>query len=163
MPQHSSQPPALDPQTWGHSLYFAITGDLYQPLTALAVLAGLFARQFTGYCECYIHTEIKDGQYMMGVGLRAEGDRAGIDDDWWLQFVCDVAAACAEDPEIQLQLESCQPLTVAELREQCLAAGAAEFQLGLPLLIFEPADQEPSTPFTGLCRKIRDKYLTDEP
>jgi hypothetical protein len=55
----------LDEAATGCTLVFVPNGRLYQPLSALAVLAGLNARGFSGVCECYIRPGILDGEYLM--------------------------------------------------------------------------------------------------
>ena len=67
----------LDDAATGCTLAFIPTGRMYQPLSALAILAGLNAKQFTGTCECYIRPGVRGGEYLMGIGLEFAGDESG--------------------------------------------------------------------------------------
>jgi hypothetical protein len=64
----------LDENVTGCTLVFVPTGRMYQPLSALAVLAGLNAKGFSGVCECYIRPDVRDAEYLMGVGLEFAAD-----------------------------------------------------------------------------------------
>src|SRR5687768_3120530 len=90
----------LDDATTGCMLVFIATGRMYQPLSTLAVLAGLNARGFSGVCECYLRPDVVEGEYLMGVGLGFEGDVPGA--GWWGAFADDVQDACADDAEVRL-------------------------------------------------------------
>jgi hypothetical protein len=78
----------LDDAATGCTLAFVPTGRMYQPLSALAVLAGLNSNGFAGVCECYIQPDIRDGRYLMGVALQFAG--AAPPDVWWGDFVGNV-------------------------------------------------------------------------
>jgi hypothetical protein len=142
----------LDESATGCTLVFVPTGLMYQPLSALAVLAGLHGRGFTGICECYIRPDIQDGEYLMGVGLGFEDDAP--EDGWWGAFVDDVRDACADDNEVRLERGGCAFATVGELRTAMLHAGTAGFQSGSAVWISDPSGPDPDSPFTGLCRRI---------
>lgn len=142
----------LEDAATGCTLVFVPTGRMYQPLSALAVLAGLHARGFSGVCECYIRPGVRGGKYRMGVGLGFDGDAP--DDDWWGAFVDDVRDACAEDEEIRLDRGRCEFATVGELRAAMLHAGTAGFESGAAVWVSDPAGPDPDSPFTVLCRRI---------
>jgi hypothetical protein len=140
----------LDTGAAGCTLTFIPTGRLYQPLSALAVLAALHAKGFTGVCECYIRPGVPDAEYRMGVGLQFAGDPPG--DEWWGEFVGDVGYACEDDGEVQLNRHGCQFATVGELRATMLHAGTAGFEGGAVVWVSDPSGPDPDSPFTGLCR-----------
>ncbi len=142
----------LDDAAAGCTLVFVPSGRMYQPLAALAVLAGLNAKQFTGTCECYIRPDVEDGEYLMGVGLDFAG--AEPDDDWWGEFVSCVEAACEEDEEVRLDRDGCAFADAAELRAAMLHAGTAGFESGSAVWVSDPDGPDPDSPFTGLCRRI---------
>jgi hypothetical protein len=128
---------------------------MYQPTSALAVLAALSARAFSGLCECYIQPDVHDGRYLMGVGLGFNGDAPG--DAWWCAFADDVRDACADDDEIRLDRDACQSVNVGGLRAAMLHAGTAEFDSGVAVWVSDPEGPDPDSPFTGLCRRIYGK------
>jgi hypothetical protein len=143
----------LEEEATGCTLVFIPSSPAYQYMSALAVLAGLFARKFSGVCECYIQPELDDGKYLMGVGLDFEGGTQS--DSWWGAFVDDVMEACADDEDIRLDRAGCRFAIVEELRSVMLHAGTAQFEAGGPVWVSDPAGPDPDSPFTGLCRKIR--------
>lgn len=145
----------LDAAATGCTLVFVPTGRMYQPLAALAVLAGLNAQGFTGTCECYIRPEVRDGEYLMGLGLAFAG--AAPDDSWWGSLADSVAAACEGDEEVQLDRGRCAFATLAELRAAMLHAGTAGFEAGSAVWVSDPTGPDPDSPFTGLCRRIHDE------
>src|SRR5262249_40224414 len=79
----------------GRTLVFAAIGRMYQPMSALAILAALNGKGFTGVCECYLRPDVRDGEYLMGVGLEFVGEPPP--DEWWGEFVGNVRHACADD------------------------------------------------------------------
>jgi hypothetical protein len=68
----------LDDGATGCTLVFVPCSRMYQPLSALALLAGLYPRTLSGVCECYIRPGVRNGKYLMGVGLGFDG---GTPDD----------------------------------------------------------------------------------
>jgi hypothetical protein len=136
------------------TLVFVRTGRMYQPLAALALLAGLHAKHFTGTCECYIRPGIRDGQYWMGVGLGFSGQPPA--QSWWGSFVTLVADACADDEEVHLDRDSCLFANVGELRAAMRHAGTAGFEAGSAVWVSDPAGADPKSPFTVVCRHARD-------
>jgi hypothetical protein len=142
----------LDDATTGCTLVFVPTGPMYQPLSALAVLAGLYGRGFSGVCECYLRPGVPDGEYQMGVGLAFEGDTP--EDAWWGAFVDNVRDACTDDDEIQLERSKCRFATVGELRVAMRHAGTAGFEAGSAVWVSDPTGPDPNSPFTVLCRRI---------
>jgi hypothetical protein len=144
--------PLADDAT-GCTLGFAPIGRVYQPTAALAVLAGLHAKQFTGVCECYIRPGVRAGQYLMGVGLQFAGEQP--DDEWWGEFVGDVEYAIAEDEDARLDRDGCEFATVGELRAAMLHAGTAGFEGGTAVWVSDPGGPDPDSPFTYLCRHAR--------
>jgi hypothetical protein len=143
----------LEDAATGCTLVFVPAGRMYQPLSALAVLAGLYGRRFSGVCECYIRPRIRDGEYLMGVGLEFEGNAP--DSDWWGAFVDNVRDSCAEDEEVRLDRGRCEFATVGELRAAMWHAGTAEFEAGSAVWVSDPDGPDPNSPFTVLCRGIR--------
>jgi hypothetical protein len=143
----------LDDAGTGCTLAFAPTGRMYQPLSALAVVAGLNGKAFTGICECYIRPRVKGGEYLMGVGLRFPGEE--VPDEWWGEFVGNVDYACAEDEEVRLIRNRCEFATVEELRATMRHAGTAGFENGLAVWVSDPAGPDPKSPFTVVCRSAR--------
>src|SRR5436190_1464789 len=111
----------LDGSATGCTLVFIPAGRLYQPMSALAVLAGLHAQDFSGVCECYLRPDVRDGEYLMGVGLALEGKAP--DGSWWGAFADAVGEACVGDEDIRLDRGGCQFATVAELRAKMVHAG----------------------------------------
>jgi len=142
----------LDDEATGCTLVFVPSSPPYQYFSALAVLAGLYPRKFSGVCECYIQPDIHDGRYLMGVGLDFDGDAPG--DDWWGIFVDNVRDACADDEDIRLDRAACAFATVGELRAAMLHAGTVGFEDGSAVWISDPAGPDPDSPFTVLCRRI---------
>jgi hypothetical protein len=140
----------LDDDATGCTLPFVPTGRMYQPLSALAVLAALNGKGFSGVCECYIQPGVRDGEYRMGVGLRFAGDPPP--DEWWGDFLGNVGYACAEDEEVRLDRDGCEFASVGELRAAMLHAGTAGFEEGLAVWVSDPAGPDPDSPFTALCR-----------
>ena len=145
----------LDDATTGCILVFVPTGRMYQPISALAVLAGLHARRFSGVCECYLRPDVTDGEYLMGVGLRFDGDT--VDAGWWGTFADDVQYACAEDAEVRLDRAGCGFTKVGDLRASMLHAGTAGFESGSAVWVSDPVGPDPDSPFTGLVRRIYDE------
>jgi hypothetical protein len=145
----------LDDDARGCTLVFIPTGCVYQPTSALAVLAGLHALEFSGVCECYIRPDVKGGEYLMGVGLEFDG--VAPDDSWWGAFADCVRDACAEDEEVRLDRRGCRFAPVGELRAAMLHAGTAGFEAGASVWVSDPVGPDPDSPFTGLCRRIHDK------
>ena len=143
----------LDADATGCTLVFVPTGRMYQPLSALAVLAGLHGRGFSGVCECYIRPGVRDGEYVMGVGLGFEGQAP--DDGWGGAFVSNVRDACADNEEVHLDRDRCQFACVDELRAAMRHAGTAGFEDGLAAWVSDPAGPDPDSPFTMLCRSAR--------
>ncbi len=144
---------ALDDGATGCTLVFIPSSPEYQYLSALAMLAGLYARKFTGECECYIQRDFEDGKYLMGIGLDFDGGTP--EDAWWGAFVADVRDACGDDEDLQLDRTACRFAAVEELRTAMLHAGTARFETGTPVWVSDPAGPDPDSPFTGLCRRIR--------
>jgi hypothetical protein len=145
----------LDDATTGCTLVFAPTGPMFQPMSALAILAGLHARRFSGVCECYLLPDIQDGLYLMGVGLEFESEAP--DEDWWGDFASDVSDACADDGETRLDSDRCSFTTIRDLRAAMVHAGTAGFEAGSAVWISDPAGPDPDSPFTGLCRRISEE------
>lgn len=137
----------------GCTLVFLPTGRMYQPLAALAVLAGLNARGFSGVCECYIRPGVRDGEYRMGVGLGFAGEEPA--DEWWGEFVSGIEYACADDEEVRLDRDACAFASVGELRAAMRHAGTAGFEAGSAVWVSDPAGPDPDSPFTMLCRNAR--------
>jgi hypothetical protein len=142
----------LDDDATGCTLVFVPSSRMYQHPSALAVLAGLYPRKFSGVCEWYIRPGLHDGQYLMGVGLGFDG--SAPDDRWWGAFVDNVRDACADDEDIRLDRAACEFATVGELRATMLHAGAAGFEAGEAVWVSDPAGPDPDSPFTVLCCKI---------
>jgi hypothetical protein len=143
----------LDDEATGCTLVFTPAGRMYQPMSALAVLAGLFARNFTGVCECYLRPGVHEGEYLMGVGL---GFPDGPEEDgWWGAFVSNVRDACEDDEDVHLDRDACEFSAVGELRAAMVHAGTAGFESGLVVWVSEPAEGGPGSPFTSLCRSTR--------
>jgi hypothetical protein len=155
MDQRESGLQPLEDAAIACTLVFVPAGPMYQPLSALAILAGLNGRGFSGVCECYLRPEVRDGEYLMGIGLGFEGDAP--DAGWWGAFVDNVRDACAEDEEIRLDRAACRFTTVGELRAALLHAGTAGFEAGSAVWVSDPAGPDPDSPFTGLCRRIAAK------
>src|SRR5262249_9915912 len=128
--------PLADDET-GCTLVFVPTGRMYQPLSALAVLAGLNGKGFTGVCECYIRPGVREGEYLMGVGLGFAGEPPP--DEWWDEFVGNSEHACAEDEEVRLNRDGCEFASVGELRAGMRHAGTAGFEAGLAVWVSDPA------------------------
>jgi hypothetical protein len=143
----------LDEAATGCTLMFIPAGPIYQPSAALAVLAGLYGRGFSGTCECYIRPGVTDGEYLMGVGLEFPGDPPG--EGWWGAFVSNVRDACADDEDVRLDRDGCEFATVGELRAAMLHAGTAGFEAGVAVWVSDPAGPDPGSPFTVLCRRAR--------
>jgi hypothetical protein len=143
----------LDDSTTGCTLVFVPVGRMYQPFSALAVLAGLYAKKFTGICECYLQPEFQNGNYLMGVGLEFETDPP--DDSWWGSFVDCIEAACESDEEIELSRDECAFANVGELRSMMLHAGTSGFESGSAIWVSDPDGPDPDSPFTALCRSTR--------
>lgn len=143
----------LDDGTTGCTLSFATTGRMYQPMSALAVLAALNGKEFNGVCECYIRSGIRNGEYLMGVGLAFVGEPPP--DAWWGEFVGNVANACADDEDVRLNPDECVFATVGEFRAAMYHAGTAGFKDGLAVWVSDPAGPDPDSPFTMLCRNAR--------
>ena len=146
----------LDDDATGCTLVFVPTDptdSMYQPLCALAVLAGLNARGFSGVCECYIRPDIRAGEYLMGIGLEFSGDAP--DEGWWGALVSNVRDACADDEEIRLDRDGCEFASVGELRAIMLHAGTAGFEGGVAVWVSDPAGPDQNSPFTMLCRRVR--------
>jgi hypothetical protein len=142
----------LDDVATGSTLVFVPSSPAYQYMSALAMLAGLFARKFSGVCECYIQPDVHDGKYLMGVGLDFDGGTPS--DGWWGAFVDNVRDACADDEDIRLDRDACEFAEVGELRAAMLHAGTAGFESGAPVWVSDPAGPDPDSPFTVLCRRI---------
>ena len=147
----------LDDAATACTLAFVAIGRMYQPMSALAVLAGLHAGGFAGVCECYIRPGVRDGEYLMGVGLGFEGDAPGDapGDAWWGSFADNLGAACSDDEDVRLDRGRCEFATVGELRAAMLHAGTAGFKAGLAVWVSDPAGPDPDSPFTALCRTAR--------
>jgi hypothetical protein len=146
----------LDDAATGCTLVFVPAdpaSTIHQPMSALAVLAGLHARGFSGVCECYIRPDVRDGEYLMGVGLGFPGEPPG--DGWWGAFVSNVRDACADDEDIRLDRDGCEFASVGELRAAMLHAGTAGFEGGAAVWVSDPAGPDPNSPFTMLCRRVR--------
>lgn len=142
----------LDDAAAGCTLVFLPAGRMYQPMSALAVLAGLNAKAFTGLCECYIRPGVRDGHYLMGVGLAfADDPPAG----WWGEFADNIQYAVAEDEHVRLAPGGWGRATVGELRAAMRHAGTAGFVDGLAEWVSDPAGPDPDSPFTVLCRTAR--------
>jgi hypothetical protein len=143
----------LDDAATGCTLVFRPTGRMYQPMAALAVLAGLNARGFSGTCECYIRPGVNNGEYLMGVGLQFAGEQPP--DEWWGSFVGNVEYAVAEDEHVRLDRDQCEFASVGELRAATRHAGTAGFEGGVAVWVSDPAGPDPDSPFTVLCRTAR--------
>lgn len=126
---------------------------MYQPLSALAVLAGLNACEFSGVCECYLRPSIEDGEYLMGVGLEFAGSTP--DETWWGALASSVQHACDDDEDIRLDRDRCEFTTVGELRESMVHAGTAGFEGGVAVWVSDPLGPDPKSPFTVMCRNAR--------
>jgi hypothetical protein len=135
----------------GCTLVFRPTGRMYQPLSALAILAGLFGRGFTGVCECYIRPGIQDGDYLMGVGLAFDNDSPV--ESWWGAFADNVRDACADEEDVRLERDRCESTSMGELLAAMLHAGTAGFHAGAAVWVSDPLGPDPDSPFTGLCRR----------
>lgn len=144
---------SLDEAATGCTLVFVPTGRMYQPLSTLAVLAGLYGRGFSGVCECYIRPGTEGGEYLMGVGLGFEGGPP--DSGWWGAFVDNVRDACVDDEEVHLNRGACEFATVGELRAAMVHAGTAGFEAGSAVWVSDPAGRDPRSPFTVVCRSAR--------
>jgi hypothetical protein len=142
----------LDDDATGCMLAFVPSSPPYQYFSALAVLAGLYPRKFSGVCECYIRPGLHGGKYLMGVGLGFDGDTP--DDRWWGAFVDNVRDACTDDEDIRLDRVACEVATVGELRAAMLHAGTAGFEAGVAVWVSDPAGPDPDSPFTVLCRNV---------
>jgi hypothetical protein len=147
----------LPPETKGYFLLFLPGGRDYLPLSALAVLSGLYAKHFSGVCECYMAREAVDGSYGVGIGLRGEGEK--IRPAWWRSLLDDIGHACADDDEVNLDNARCRPATLGELRANLYDAGVVQFRDGLPYVILS----DPNSPFTVVSKGLRDKYLSGPP
>jgi hypothetical protein len=143
----------LDKTATGCTLVFVPTGPGYQPLAALAVLAALHGKGFTGICESYILPDIREGEYLMGVGLDFLGNPP--EDAWWASFVDCVQLACKDDEEVGLHGDVCEFATVGELRATMRHAGTAGFQAGSAVWVSDPAGPDPDSPFTALARRCQ--------
>jgi hypothetical protein len=143
----------LDDTASGCTLAFVPIGRMYQPMSALAVLAGLNAKAFSGVCECYIRPGVRDGAYLMGVGLKSEGEPPS--DEWWGAFVDNVGYACGEDDDVRLDRDECELVTVKDLRAAMIHAGTAGFESGWAVWVSDPTGPDPDSPFTALCRSAR--------
>ena len=108
---------------------------------------------FSGTCECYIRPGVRDGDYLMGVGLGFPGEPPP--NEWWGEFVETVGYACTEDEEVRLDRGRCEFATVGELRAAMRHAGTAGFEAGLAVWVSDPAGPDPDSPFTALCRSAR--------
>jgi hypothetical protein len=137
----------------GCTLVFVPSSRMYQHMSALAVIAGLYSRKFTGVCECYIQAGLRDGKYLMGVGLGFDGGPPK--DAWWAVFVDNIRHACADDEDIRLDRDACEFTTVGELRAMMLHAGTAGFEDGVAVWVSDPTGPDPDSPFTVLCRRVR--------
>jgi hypothetical protein len=142
----------LDDGATGCTLVFVPSSPPYQYFSALAVLAGLYPRKFSGVCECYLRPGLQDGRYLMGVGLGF--DDGDPPDGWWGAFVDNVRDACSGDEDLRLDREACAFATVGELRAALLHAGTAGFEAGKAVWVSDPLGSDPDSPFTALCRKI---------
>jgi hypothetical protein len=143
----------LEDNATGCLLVFVPSSRPFQHFSALAVLAGLYPRKFSGVCECYLQADVHEGRYLVGVGLDFEGGAPG--EGWWGAFVANVRDACADDEDLQLDRESCEFATIGELRATLLHAGTAGFEAGVAVWVSDPAGPDPDSPFTALCRKVR--------
>ena len=153
MDEHERGLQPLDDDATGCTLVFVPSSRMYQGPSALAVLAGLYPRKFSSVCECYIRPGVRDGKYLMGVGL---GFAAGAPDDaWWGAFVDNVRYACADDEDIRLDRDACELATVGELRAAMVHAGTAGFESGLAVWVSDPVGPDPKSPFTVVCRCAR--------
>jgi hypothetical protein len=152
-PEHELQP--LAESVTGCTLTFVPTGDAYQPLAALAVLAALNAKGFTGTCECYIRPGTRSGKYLMGIALEFESGPPG--EAWWRSFVGVVAAASEDDEEVHLNRHGSDFTTVGELRKTMRHAGTAGYEAGAARWVLDPEGSDPDSPFSSLCRRIRDE------
>jgi hypothetical protein len=146
----------LDDSVTGCTLVFVPAdpfSSIHEPMSALAVLAGLHGRRFTGVCECYIRPDVYKGEYLMGIALGFPCEPAA--DDWWGAFVSNIQDACADDKDIRLERDACEFTTVSELRATMLHAGTAGFEDGAAVWVSDPAGPDPDSPFTALCRRAR--------
>ena len=78
---------SIDEDEVGCTLVFVPISPMYQPMAALAVLAGLNGKRFSGTCECYIRPEVRDGEYLMAVALDNGSEGNGLSESWWSSFV----------------------------------------------------------------------------
>ncbi|MCI0460933.1 MAG: hypothetical protein L0Z62_28625 [Gemmataceae bacterium] len=145
---------AINEAATGCTLVFVPGSPLYQPMAALAVLAGLNGKRFSGTCECYIRPGLRDGEYLMAVALDEASEGTGLSESWWSSFVGSVAAACEGDEDVQLHREACEFATVGEMRASLLHAGTAGFSAGSATWVIDPDGPDPDSPFTVLCRRI---------
>lgn len=146
----------LDADATACTLVFvpADPGDgMYQPLSALAVLAGLNGCGFTGVCECYLRPSVEDDKYWMGIGLKFTG--VIPDTYWWGALASNVQYACDDDKDIRLDRAACEFTTVGELRASMIHAGTAGFEVGVAVWVSDPAGADPESPFTVMCRSAR--------
>src|SRR5262245_41210003 len=153
MNERESGEQPLDDAATGCTLTFAATGPMYQPMSALAVLAALNGKGFTGVCECYIRPSLLEGEYLMGVGLEFGGEPPS--NEWWGEFVGNVGHACAEDEDVRLDHDGCEFASVGELRAAMCHAGTAGFENGIAVWVSDPTGPDPDSPFTMLCRNAR--------
>ncbi len=144
----------LDDDVTGCMLVFVPSSRSFQPLSALAVLAALYGRKFSGVCEYYLDPGVQgDGKHLVGVGLGFEGETP--DDDWWSGLVGNVQAACEDDEDIRLDRDGCIFASVGELRAAMLHAGTAGFDAGIAVWVSDPAGPDPNSPFSVMCRRVR--------
>ncbi|MBY0231629.1 MAG: hypothetical protein K2W96_20280 [Gemmataceae bacterium] len=146
-------PARFDPATRGVVFVFDATlSEIHQPMAALALLAGLNGKGFTGTAECLIRPGDEGGECRMALFVDTEPD-----DEWWASLADLVGHSCAGDGDVRLKREECEYAEVGELEGGFLYAGSAGFKDGNAVWESDPPGPDPDSPFTGLCRRIRER------
>lgn len=144
---------ALDPDAAACLLAFSLQGLPNPAVPVLAILAGLYAKEVTCECECYIRDGATDRELLVGVGLRT-GDEE-LTTEWWGELADAIEDACAEDDDARLNRDQCGLTSVRELRATMFHAGTAGFNEGVATWVSDPVGEDRDSPFTFLCRVAR--------